>query len=93
MIKHLDKKFIKKGIKYAQIASSGSGYVYFCTSTGSKGYYEVFKHVLTPICINFEKREYSKTDFKVRYPGNEEFGSWAWTLLSREKAIRKFEGL
>ena len=56
-------------------------------------YYEVFKRKLTPICIDFEKRIYSDTETKTRYPNNEDFGKWAWCYESFDLARNKYKYL
>jgi len=67
MIQKLDKTIIGKGsvkgIVYNQVYENEAAYIY-----ATDDYFEVFKKEITPICINFEKRIYSETDFKEVYP-------------------------
>jgi hypothetical protein len=92
MIKELEKEFIgtgeAKGLKFTQIESLQHSYLYEVVN-GDKIYYEVFKRVNSPICIDFEKRIYSETDFKETYPKSSQFGITAWTIKNKEDAIRK----
>lgn len=98
MIKELEKTFAKttselKGFTFTQIMKSNSAYVYkIDTNTGSV-HYEVFLRKTTPICIDFEKRIYSDTDFKEIYPKSKDFGKHAWCIRNKEKAIKRFNEL
>ena len=58
-------------------------------STDHTVFYEVFKHKEAPILIDFETRTYSETETKAVYPKDEDFGCWAWTYKTHEKAQDK----
>lgn len=80
-----------KGFKF-QFLSIGSGkYMYKVTSSEGNVHYEVFNIKTVPICIDFEKRIYSETDFKEVYPKAKDFGIWAWTFRDIEKAAEKMK--
>ena len=94
MIKLLEYNIIGtgdvSGFKFAKIASSQRAYVYECDDCGLR-YYEVFLRRKTPLCINFDKRLYSETEFKEIYPKTRDFGNWAWTFKTQEEAMTKFK--
>lgn len=91
MTKELEKEFIgtgeTKGFKFTRIASQRYVYLYE-VSQNDKIYYEVFKRLKSPVCIDFEKRIYSDTEFKEIYPKANSFGVTAWTLSNLEYATK-----
>lgn len=95
-IQELEKEFNGcgevSGMKFIQVSKSEYGYIYEVHGTGTK-HYEVFEKKLVPVCISFEKREYSKTDFKVSYPTSKQFGISAWTASTAVKAKLRLEQL
>lgn len=80
-LKCLDKEFIGtgevSGLIYRQIHSSTSAYLYEVSRDGIIVCFEVFERKNSPICIDFEKRIYSETEFKETYPKSKDFGVWA----------------
>lgn len=96
MIIELDPAFIGTGevkdFVFTLLKRNEFGYIYKIEHANVL-YYEVFKRKLTPICIDFERRIYSENDFKVKYPKAKDFGKWAWTFNSLEKALDKFNTL
>jgi hypothetical protein len=93
-IKELEKEFIGtgsvKGFKYILFESSEYGFLYEVYVEGVLSHYEVFEKKLTPVCLNFEEKIFSKTDFKVRFPRDNDFGDWAWCFTTLDKAFDKF---
>jgi hypothetical protein len=81
------------GFKFNKLASIDKGFLYEVLSDDTSRHYEVFERKLTPICIDFEKRIYSETEFKVKYPKANDFGVWAWAYSSPELALAKLETL
>ena len=97
MIKELEDEFIGisevSGFKFKKLASTDKGFLYEVMPDDTSRHYEVFERKLTPVCIDFNKREYSTTDFKVKYPKSNDFGIWAWTYSSYELALNKLNNL
>ena len=93
MIKKLEIEFEGtgevKGFKFKQIASSDNAFLYEVTPPDAKSHFEVFTRKTTLLCVDFENRVYSETDFKVIYPKVNDFGVWAWCISDREKAFDK----
>ena len=56
-------------------------------------HFEVFKAKIVPICIDFENRIYSETDFKHVYPKSKDFGVTAWTYKELKSAKKMFNYL
>ena len=77
-----------RGFMFTQKHELNNGYVYEVMHDGHS-HYEAFKKKSSPICVDFEKRVYSTNEFKEVYPKANDFGIWAWTLPSLEKAIEK----
>lgn len=78
-----------KGITYTKVVESDLGYIYKASDPEmTHEYYEVFEKKISPVCIDFEKKLYSETDFKESYPKSNAFGLWAWTTKDFEKAKR-----
>lgn len=97
MIKELEDEFIGisevNGFKFKKLASTDKGFLYEVMPDDISRHYEVFERKITPICIDFEKRIYSETEFKVKYPKASDFGVWAWAYNSPELALAKLETL
>lgn len=95
MIQELESNFIGKGevkgFRFEKLRQTKDGYIYQVISD-EKRHYEVFRKKVTPVCINFEKREYSETDFKVKYPKSRDFGVSAWCVSSLKRADEKLKG-
>ena len=79
-----------KGFKFRKIKSTQHANLYEVNSGDSNVHYEVFLTKSSPVCIDFEKRIYSETEFKQIYPKSKDFGAWAWTYNDIEKANKKF---
>ena len=78
------------GRVFKKVKETDSAAMYEVKSENGKVYYEVFVKKLAPLCLDFQKRLYSETEAKVRYPGSNDFGKWAWLLGDLESAERKF---
>ena len=97
MIKELETNFEGtgevKGFKFNQIKSGEHAFLYEVTPPDANTHFEVFVRKNAPLCIDFENRIYSETDFKVMYPKSKDFGIWAWCIADREKAFLKFNSI
>lgn len=87
-VQELENEIIGKDFTYKKVKSTSQGSIFSAHNSddGRLYGYEVFKRKLTPICIDFEKRVFSETDFKVRYPKTNDFGVWAWAPKTIERA-------
>lgn len=89
----LEKEFYGKGevkdINFRQLSETNNAYLYQAYNEGNI-YYEVFKKKTTALCIDFEKRIFSETEFKEMYPKSNDFGVWAWTISDLKTAVDKF---
>lgn len=74
-----------KGFVFIQVLEYENGYIYK-VETGKSKHYEAFHKKETPLCIDFEKRIYSETEKKEVYPKAKDFGVWAWTCKTLDKA-------
>lgn len=80
-MKPLELHIRKNGFDYHQGMMSDKGYLYAQLLDGKVIAYEVFRHK-------------ENTQFEcVSFPGNEAFGTWAWTYSKQEDAVKKFESL
>lgn len=82
-----------RGFKFERINFSDHAFMYKRIDNEGNIAYEVFKRKLTPVCIDFENRSYSDTEFKEIYPKAKSFGVWAWCFNNAEKATRKFQSI
>lgn len=96
-IHKLEHEFIGTGevreFKFTQINFSSTAYFYKVETSEGSTHYEVFLKKTVPICLNFEDRIYSETEFKEVYPKSNAFGVSAWCITDYNKAIKKFESL
>ena len=69
-----------KGYYFAQLKKTDKAFLYE-VSSGDRKHYEVFKKKLNHrfACVS--------------YPSSKAFGIWAWTYMSLERALEKFEKL
>ena len=69
-----------KGYLFTQIRQTDKTFIYE-VSSGDRKHYEVFKKKLNHrfACVS--------------YPTSKAFGIWAWTYMSLERALEKFEKL
>lgn len=70
------------GISLHKEYETDTFYVYRRSDIG----YEVFMRKSAPLCVDFENRVYSETDFKEIYPKSKDFGVWAWCVSDLDKA-------
>ena len=93
MIQELELQFDGTGevkdFVFTQVYKSDKAYIYE-VNTGTK-HYEVFKRKHSPICLDFDNRIYSTTEFKETYPKSKDFGIWAWTYKNLDNALEKFQ--
>jgi hypothetical protein len=97
MKKELEKQFIGigevKGFKFTRIMYTEHVNLYKVESNEGNIHFEVFKRKFTPVCIDFENRVYSDTEFKENYPKAKDFGKWAWCINDYKKAENKYNEL
>jgi hypothetical protein len=97
MVKDLENEFIgigdTNGFKFTKLASTDKGFLYSVDVGEGKLHYEIFNKKIVPICLDFEKKIFSETEFKYTYPKSEAFGSWAWCIQDYDKALEKFNNL
>jgi len=74
-----------KGFTFTQVEKSENMYLYKVESDGCT-HYELFEIRKSPVCVDFENRVYSDTEFKEVYPKDNDFGVWAWTFKDLGKA-------
>ena len=72
MKKLIENEFIGTGevkdFKFTRIAFSKYADLYEVNRGGTQVHFEVFKRKFAPVCINFENRIYSETEFKQVFP-------------------------
>jgi hypothetical protein len=79
------------GFTYTFAKETDKAYIYEATSEEGGRHYEVFEKKITPICLDFENRVYSETEFKEIYPKSKDFGVWAFTKTDFMSALSKLE--
>ena len=82
-----------KGFEFTKVAETDIGYVYCVRTSDKSNHYEVFKKRRTPICIDFDNKIYSKTEFKELYPNSKQFGISAWSVKNYETALERLNSL
>ena len=92
-IQELEKRFHGtgevKGFRFLQIKKSVAAYLYEVETDGQI-HYEIIKRSISAVCIDFEKKIFSETDFKEIYPKSTKFGTDAFTSKNKDDAIKKF---
>lgn len=90
-MKKLSESVNKNGYVYTQILRGEKGVVYSQRHTdpdisGSHEYFEVFKIKISPpkVVFGVELPE------KEKFPGDEDFGKWAWSFKCKDSAMERF---
>jgi len=93
MTHELDEKFIGtgeiKGMVFKMLTQNDHSFLWQVIN-GDSVHYEVWLKKTNPVCIDFENRIYSETEFKYRKPKAKDFGIWAWSFTNNQKALKKF---
>lgn len=92
MKEELPKEFIGagevKGFSFNRVYSNDYASVYKVKVPETECiHYEVFERKFARICIDFENKVFSETDFREKYPKSKDFGVCAFTKKSFEDAI------
>jgi hypothetical protein len=82
-------KIRKNGFDYTQILRGGRSLLYEQHVTPRIQHYEVFEIRKAPARI-INGKPYPE---KERFPGNEDFGKWAWSYTTLERAKKKYNEL
>ena len=98
MIHKIEETFWCKGevsgYHFIKLKETEHAYLYQKNEYGTNNSsYEVFIKKATPVCLDFDNRVYSDTEFKHTYPKSNSFGVWAWDYLNFDKALVKIENL
>jgi Iap family predicted aminopeptidase len=85
--KALQHNLRKNSYNYSLVLRGLRSFIFRQDVTPNKHYYEVFrKRVRSANCINgkiIPAREV--------FPGNEDFGKWAWSCFTYEQALKRFK--
>lgn len=79
MPKELDIHIRRNGYNYHQSTKNDNGYIYAQDLNGKTIAYEVFE------------RRVNKMYDTVSFPGDNAFGSWAWSCRTYEDAFKKLQ--
>jgi len=89
----LPSRINRNGFIYIKVRENEKAFIYEQSGYGKMIAFEVFKKVIKPESINWGK----VFPAKIRFPNNEAFGKWAWSIgvfsdeaKTREAAISKF---
>ena len=85
----LPENIRKNGFDYTQVRRGQRSFVFRQHATPKLDYYEVFLIKIRPAGEVFGKWQPAKE----RFPGNEDFGNWAWSYSTIEAAMQKYEEL
>lgn len=81
------------GYRFECLDERPSGYLYEVKGENGDKHYEVFLKKSVPICLDFENRVYSETEFKEVYPKAKDFGVWAWSVQTCYRGMEILETL
>ena len=78
---------------HRQVFTNGEIYIYEVGYKNSKNrWYEFFKRKIVPDIEKIDgKLVRSKENFHVKYPGDNDFGFWAFNLVDKEEFIKLFK--
>lgn len=79
-----------KGFQFEKVWENSKYYIFEVHPVPNENaHYELIERKETPVCIDFDNKVYSQTDFKERFPKAKDFGIWAWTFSTLDKAKSK----
>lgn len=78
-----------KGMVFSLLQETSNGFLYSVEDEG-RVHYEVFKRVERPKLLDWDTKEISEEKYPV-YPRTEDFGKWAWSYSSLEKAVSRLQ--
>ena len=88
-MKYLPRELKKDGFTYTQLLRGGRSCIYEQQVSSKTRRYEVFLIKVRParkVFANFSPEH-------EKFPGNEDFGKWAWSCFTYEQALKRFNGL
>jgi len=88
-MKRLQQELDKNGFKYTLVLRGQRSCIYEQEVTAKTKRYEVFLLKIRPAKVIFGKSYPAREVF----PGNEDFGKWAWSCFKYEQALKRFNGL
>lgn len=81
-----------RGFHFKKVWENNDYYIFEVHPAPNKNkHYELIERKETPVCLDFENKVYSETNFKERFPKAKDFGYWAWSYPTFEKAWREGE--
>lgn len=89
MMENIKREFRKRGFFYKLLIVGKKSVIYEQYSGREIVSYEIHKlYFRKP--REFKGRIYYTTN---RFPGDEDFGKWAWSIRNKDRAFQKFEAL
>jgi hypothetical protein len=92
MLNKLEHNFIGtgqvKGFIFDLADESEKYYIYQVRTPENNIHFEMFEKRTVSICVDFENRIYSETEFKEIYPKENDFGVWAWTFKTLDECFK-----
>jgi hypothetical protein len=89
----LPQKLRRNGFNYTLICRGRRSFIYAQHVTPSVTYYEVFRlKISSPKTIMMDGKKIV-IEAAERFPTNESFGVWAWSIRGLDKAMEKFKEL
>ena len=76
-----------KGFTFTRVSSTQELDIFEVLADGStRPHYEVIVKKFSPVCVDFENRIYSETEFKQVYPKAKDFGVFGWSFRDLQTA-------
>ena len=92
----LQANFKKYGDQFRLFKEDENGFIYERKSSSGRIYYEVFKKRVRNVPHTLQEdvnSKYFECEVMEIYPGDEDFGKWAWFCTSKGRAYVRFESL
>jgi hypothetical protein len=92
-MKLLDPEFKKRGFSYKLVKKNSVAFLYEIRDEGLVRGYEVWRRKVSEpvtvtmggVSVDFEEAE--------RFPGNNDFGTWAWAYMTMPFAQKRFDAI
>ena len=89
----LEPEFKKRGFNYKLVTKNDSAFFYQISDGNDPRGFEVFKKKISKPAITAMNGVEISFEESERFPGNNDFGSWAWSYITLPFAMKRFESI
>ena len=92
-MKLLQDEFKKRGFNYQLIQKNDSAFLYSISEGKKLRGFEVFRKRISKASVSMYSDVEVIREEQEAFPGNSDFGTWAWAYITMPFAMKKFESI